>query len=137
MDAKSLTLTNHGLAMRIILTSLQCAPETKRLNVFPKFRINCTIAEIHVSQSYYKWFETTVHLLVKVEKRSCGIWEGFAKVIPFYHVTCSNFSGFMLQGVDGNRRQSSVFYLTASLICGGCLLVNYQKSIFHIGNPII
>ena len=52
-------------------------------------------------------------------------------------MTCSNFSGFMLQGVDGNWRQSSVFYLTASLISGGCLLVNYQKSIFHIGNPTI
>ena len=76
-----------------------------------------------------------MHLLVKVEKRFCGIWEGFAKVITFYHVTCSNFSGFVLQGVDGNRHQSSVFYLTASLICGGCLLVNYQKSIFSCGNP--
>ena len=39
------------------------------------------------------WFETTVHLLVKVEKKSCGIWEGFGKVITFYHVTCSNFCG--------------------------------------------
>ena len=76
MDAKSLTLTGHGLAMRIILTSLQCAPETKRLSIFVKFHFNCIIAEIHVSQSYYKWFETTVHLLVKIEKRPCGIWKG-------------------------------------------------------------
>ena len=30
VDAKSLTLTNRGLAIRIILTSLQCTPETKR-----------------------------------------------------------------------------------------------------------
>ena len=57
------------------------------------------------------------------------------KVITFYHVMCNNFSGFVLQEGNGNRRQSSVFYLTASLICGGYLLVNYQKSIFHIGNP--
>ena len=42
----------------------------------------------------------------------------------------------MLQEGDGNRCQSSVFYLTASLMCGGYLLVNYQKSMFHIGNPI-
>ena len=42
----------------------------------------------------------------------------------------------MLQEGNGNRCQSSVFYLTASLMCGGYLLVNYQKSIFHIGNPI-
>ena len=52
-------------------------------------------------------------------------------------MTCSDLGGFVLQEGDGNRLQSSVFYLTASLICGGYLLVNYQKSIFHIGNPIL
>ena len=30
VHAKSLTVTNHGLAMRVLLPSLQCAPETKR-----------------------------------------------------------------------------------------------------------
>ena len=48
---------------------------------------------------------------------------------------CSDLGGFVLQEGDGNRHQSSVFYLTASLICGGYLLVNYQKSTFHIDNP--
>ena len=47
--AKSLTVTDHGLAMRVLLPSLQCAPETKKLNIFPEFRLNCTIAEIHQS----------------------------------------------------------------------------------------
>ena len=41
----------------------------------------------------------------------------------------------MLQGVDRNWRQTSVFYLAPSLISGGGLLVNYQRSIFYIGNP--
>ena len=58
----------------------------------------------------------------------------FAKVITFYHMTCSDLGGFILQESDGKLCQSSVFYLIASLICGGYLLVNYQKSIFHIGN---
>ena len=30
VHAKSLTVTDHGLAMRVSLPSLQCAPETKR-----------------------------------------------------------------------------------------------------------
>ena len=57
------------------------------------------------------------------------------KVIIFYHAPSGYSSGFPRQGVDRNWRQSSVFYLTVSLISGGCLLVNSQKSNFHIGNP--
>ena len=30
VHAKSLTVTDHGLVMRVLLPSLQCAPETKR-----------------------------------------------------------------------------------------------------------
>ena len=30
VHAKSLTDTDHGLAMRVLLPSLQCAPEMKR-----------------------------------------------------------------------------------------------------------
>ena len=30
VHAKSLTVTDHGLAMRVLLPSLQCASETKR-----------------------------------------------------------------------------------------------------------
>ena len=30
VHAKSSTVTDHGLAMRVLLPSLQCAPETKR-----------------------------------------------------------------------------------------------------------
>ena len=53
--------------------------------------------------------------------------------ITFNHVMCSNFSGFVLQGVNRNRCQFSVFYLTASLICGGyCYVVIYHKSIFTL-----
>ena len=66
VHAKSLTVTDHGLVMRVLLPLLQCAPETKRQNIFPEFRLNCTTAKIHQSQSYYKWFETRVNLLVKV-----------------------------------------------------------------------
>ena len=57
VDTKNLTLTNHGLAMRIILP-LQCAPEMKRQNIFPEFHFNCTFAEIHQSQ-----ISQTVNLL--------------------------------------------------------------------------
>ena len=38
--------------------------------------IVATITEIHLSQTYYKWFETTVHLIVKVVKSR--ILEGFS-----------------------------------------------------------
>lgn len=37
VQAKSLTLTSHGLAMRVLLPSLQLAPEMKMKNVFPIF----------------------------------------------------------------------------------------------------
>ena len=44
------------------------------------------------------------------------------------------YSGFPLQG-DRNWCHSSIFYLTASLIHGGYLLVNFLKSIFKPGAP--
>lgn len=54
VPAESLTITDHGLGMRILFRSLQCAPETERCIVFPKLHLNCTVAEIYRSQSYYK-----------------------------------------------------------------------------------
>ena len=50
---------------------------------------------------------------------------------------CSYFDGFLLQGVDENRRQSSVFYLVPSLKCGVGLLANSQRSIFRIADPTL
>ena len=72
MHANSLTVTDHGLAMRVLLPSLQCALK----NIFPEFYLNnnyCTITEIYQAQSYHKWFETIINLLVKVGKRYFGI----------------------------------------------------------------
>ena len=117
------------------MPSLQRALEAKRQNIILKFRINCAIVEIQQSQSYHKWLESRLQLLVKVEKRYCGIRKGLTKVIIFYHATCIYFSGLSLQGVDRIWRKSSVFYLTSRLTRGGYLLVNYQKSIFLCGDP--
>ena len=57
------------------------------------------------------WLESRLYLLVKVEKRSCSIKKGLTKVMKFYHTTCIYFSGLLLQGVDTNWYQSSVFYI--------------------------
>ena len=122
--------------MRVLLPSLQRASEAKRQNIILKFRINCAIVEIQQSQSYHKWLESRLQLLVKVEKRYCGIRKGLTKVIIFYHATCIYLSGLSLQ-VDRIWRKSSVFYLTSRLICGGYLLVNYQKLIILCGDPTI
>ena len=46
MHVKTLILTDHGLAMRVLLPSLQCALETKRQNILLKFHINCAIVDI-------------------------------------------------------------------------------------------
>ena len=73
MHAKSLTPTGHGLAVRVLLPSLQCALETKRQNILLKFRIDCAIVGIQKSQSYHKWLGGRLNLLVKVEKKYCGI----------------------------------------------------------------
>ena len=70
VHVKSLTLTGHGLAMGVLFPSLQCALEMKRQNILLKFHINCGIVEIQQSQSYHKWLETRLKLLVKVEKRN-------------------------------------------------------------------
>ena len=114
------------------MPSLQRALEAKRQNIILKFRINCAIVEIQQSQSYHKWLESRLKLLVKVEKIYCGIRKGLTKVIIFYHATCIYFSGLSLQGVDRIWRKSSIFYLTSRLTCGGYLLVNYQKLIFYV-----
>ena len=100
------------------MPSLQRALEAKRQNIILKFRINCAIVEIQQSQSYHKWLESRLQLLVKVEKRYCGIRKGLTKVI-FYHATCIYFSGLTLQGVDSIWRKSSVLYLTSRLTRGG------------------
>ena len=70
MHVKSLTLISHGLAMRILLPSLQHALEMKRQTIFLNFYINCAITKI---QSYYKWLKSRKNLLVKVKKKYCGI----------------------------------------------------------------
>ena len=117
------------------MPSLQRALEAKRQNIILKFRINCAIVEIQQSQSYHKWLESRLQLLVKVEKRYCSIRKDLTKVIIFYHATCIYFSGLSLRGVDRIWRKSSVFYLTSRLIRGGYLQVNYQKSIFFMWRP--
>ena len=73
MYVKSLTLIDHSLAVRVLLPSLQHPLEMKRENILLKFRINCAIVGIQQSQSYHKWVESRLHLLVKVEKRYCNI----------------------------------------------------------------
>ena len=115
MHIKSLTLTGHGLAMRVLLASLQCGLEIKRQNIPLKFCINCVIVEIQQSQSYYKWLESRPHLLVKVKKRFCSIKKCLTKVIKFFHMTCIYYTGLLLQGVDKIWCQSTVFYLTSRL----------------------
>ena len=45
----------------------------KKQSILLKCHIKCAIIEIQQSQSYYKWLESRLHLLVKVEKRYCGI----------------------------------------------------------------
>ena len=66
------------------------------------------------------WEEVLWHLV--------GLYESFNVL----YVPRSWSSGFPLQGVNRNWCQSSVFYLTASLICGRYLLVGSQKSIFTL-----
>ena len=137
VHAKSLTLTGHGLAVRVLLPSLQRALEAKRQNITLKFHIYCAIVEIQQAQSYHKWLESRLQLLLKVEKRYCGIRKGLTKLIIFYHATCIYFSGLSLQGIDRIWWKSSVFYLTSRLTRGGYLLVNYQKSIILCGDPTL
>ena len=55
MHVKSLTLTGHGLAIRVLLASLQHALEMKRQNILLKFFISCAVIEIQQSQIYHKW----------------------------------------------------------------------------------
>ena len=54
MHAKTLTLTGHGLAVKVSLPSLQRALEAKGQNIILKLRTNCAIVEIQQSQSYHK-----------------------------------------------------------------------------------
>ena len=121
MHVKSLTLTGHGLAVRVLLPSLQHALEIKRQNILLKFCINCTIIEIQQPQIYHKWLESRLPLLVKVEERYCRIKKGLTEVIIIYHVTCIYFSRLLLQAFERNWHKSSVFYLTSRLIGGGYL----------------
>ena len=72
---------------------------------------------------------------MKVESKYNGIQKGFGEVVSLYHVICSYIAIVQLEGINGNRRQSSVFYLAPSLICGEGLLVNSRRSIFHIADP--
>ena len=75
MHVKSLTLTGHGLAMKVLLPSLQYALEMKRQNILLKFHINCATVEIRQSQSYHKWFGSRLYLL----RRDIVALKGFNK----------------------------------------------------------
>ena len=87
VHVKSLALTGHGLAVRVLFPSLQCALEAKRQNIILKFRINCAIVAVQQSQSYHKWFKSRLQLLVKGEKRYCGIKQVLTKVITLIFIT--------------------------------------------------
>ena len=121
--------------MRVSLPSLQRVLEAKRQSIILKFHINCAIVEIQQLQSYHKWLESRLQLLIKVEKRYCGIWKGLTKVILFYQATCIYSGGLSLQRLDRIWRKSSIFYLISRLTRGGYLVVNYHKSTFLRGDP--
>ena len=92
MHAKSLTLTNHGLALRVLPPLLQCAPEIKGKMFYQNLVLILQSLKFRsYRDSYYKWFETRLNLLVNSDKRYCSIKEGFTKVMGniFYHSTCS------------------------------------------------
>ena len=61
--------TNDGLVMRIILTSLQCAPEMKGKIFSQSFTLIVQLLKFINHQSTANDFEIMVNLLVKVEKR--------------------------------------------------------------------
>jgi len=74
---------------------------------------------------------------MKVDIKYRVIWGSFAWAITFCHMIYRCFGEFPLEEVNKNWHQSRVFLLASSVVCGGDLLVNCQKSIFHIADPII
>ena len=66
---------------------------------------------------------------MEVEIKYGDKWKGVPKVIAFYHVISSYFTMFLLQGVNINRCQSGLFYLTPSLMYHSvaCLLVKVHQ----------
>ena len=87
VHVKCLTLTGHGLAMRVLFPSLQRALEAKRQNILLKFHINCAIIEIQYSHTKYSLKADYIYYIVKVEKRYCSIKKGLTKVIILYFIT--------------------------------------------------
>ena len=102
---RSLIVTSHVWACRIVLSLLLWAPGTEKYKIFRKFCPNRVIAGIQQFQCYYKWLETNENLPMNVnqygDKRN-----GFAKVAAFCHVTCRYFDRFLLQGIDRNQHQA-------------------------------
>ena len=74
--AKCLTVSDHAWfdyeEFSAFITVCSRYNTKSELNVFSVFYFSSTFAGIHQSQSYYKWFETKVNLLVKVGKRYLG-----------------------------------------------------------------
>ena len=90
----------------------------EKSNIVLKVCISCVIIEIQWSPSCHKSLESRLHLLVKVEKRYCGIKKGLTKVIIF-HLTLIYLSGLLLQGVDKNLVLLGQFIetITDSALC--------------------
>ena len=72
---------------------------------------------------------------MNVVNQYCENYNGFAEVAVFCHITCRYLDRFLLQGVDRNRHQTSLFYLALGLICEGYWQVNSQRLIFCIADP--
>ena len=134
---RSLIVTSHVWACKVLLCLLLWVPGTKTSKIFPKFGPDHAIAGIQQLQCYHKWLETKENLLMNIVNEYGEKQNGFTEVVEFCHLTCRYFDGFLLQGVGRNWRQASFFYLAPNLICEGYWLVNSWRSIFHIVDPTL
>ena len=108
---RSLIVTNHVWACKVLLSFLLWAPGMKSKKIFPKFCPDHAIARIQQLQCYHKWLETKENLLMDIVNQYGDKRNGFVEVSAFCQVTCRYFNRFLLQGVERNWRQAYVPFL--------------------------
>ena len=84
--AKSLTVTKHVWARRVLFSSLLCALAVKTQKYFPNFHPKRMIAENQATRYYHRWLEIRINLIMNVESKYCDDCNISVKAVTHYRV---------------------------------------------------
>ena len=120
---------------RVTLASLLHAPVASKHFSRRKFRFRDAAAGNCSWQCRHWSFGFREKLVRKVESEYRSLKTHFLQDIAKFHVICNHISRFTREDVFEKSCQSGIFYSVPSLTFVGGLIVDSQRSKFHVADP--